>query len=238
MQDPVLLRIALLSWGAGLTALLGGLLAAGMGIPRTEVRKELLHGVVAFGGGVLVAAVAFALLPDAMERLSLPAVLIPFLLGGGVVCLLDAAIARSGGSQAQLLAMLLDFVPEAVAFGAVFASDPASGFLLAGFIGVQNLPEGFNAFREIHASGEKTPRTLLLLAATSLLGPVSACTGFLLLQNHPGVTAGMMAAASGGILYLVFQDIAPQAVMKRHWTPPLGAVLGFSLGMAGQMLLG
>ena len=45
-----------------------------------------------------------------------------------------------------------------------------------------------------------------------------------------------MLFASGGILYSVFQDIAPQVPLQRHWAPPLGAVAGFLLGMIGQLL--
>lgn len=47
-----------------------------------------------------------------------------------------------------------------------------------------------------------------------------------------------MTAASGGILYLVFQDIAPQARMRKHWLPALGAILGFAIGMLGKKLIG
>jgi ZIP family zinc transporter len=47
-----------------------------------------------------------------------------------------------------------------------------------------------------------------------------------------------MLVAGGGILYLVFQDIAPQVRLKRHWAPALGATLGFIVGMVGEKLLG
>jgi ZIP family zinc transporter len=47
-----------------------------------------------------------------------------------------------------------------------------------------------------------------------------------------------MSFAGGGIPCLVFQDIAPQAKMRRHWTPALGAVPGFAAGMMGKQLLG
>jgi len=46
-----------------------------------------------------------------------------------------------------------------------------------------------------------------------------------------------MLFASGGILYLVFQDVAPQSHLKRHWAPALGAVVGFGVGMLGQLLI-
>jgi len=48
--------------------------------------------------------------------------------------------------MAQFLAMLMDFLPEALALGAVFGHDRRLGVLLAAFIGAQNLPEGFNSF--------------------------------------------------------------------------------------------
>jgi zinc transporter, ZIP family len=129
-------------------------------------------------------------------------------------------------------------VPEAISLGAVFGHDRRLGILLAAFIGAQNLPEGFNAYREMVSTGCKSKNTLIALFAASFLGPIAGCTGYFLLQNQPKLTASIMAFASGGILYLIFQDIAPQSKMRRHWTPPLGAVLGFAIGMAGKQLLG
>jgi len=46
-----------------------------------------------------------------------------------------------------------------------------------------------------------------------------------------------MLFATGGILYLIFQDIAPQSRLKHHWGPPLGAVLGFCLALLGDILI-
>lgn len=45
-----------------------------------------------------------------------------------------------------------------------------------------------------------------------------------------------MLFAAGGILYLTFQDIAPQVPLARHRGPPLGAMAGFALGLAGARL--
>lgn len=47
-----------------------------------------------------------------------------------------------------------------------------------------------------------------------------------------------MLTASGGILYILFEDIAPQVPIERRWLPPLGAVAGFMLGLAGLLYLG
>jgi ZIP family zinc transporter len=234
-----IVTIALISWAAGLTAFVGGILAKIEGRAETPGKREFIHGVVAFGGGILIAAVAFAMVPYAIEELSPLSLAATFCLGGISFCILDARLSKRRGSKAQFMAMLIDFIPEAIALGALFGHDHRAGFLLAFFIGVQNLPEGFNSFRESMAGGLVNSRTILTaLFAFSLLGPVAACIGHLFLQQHPTLTAGIMSFAGGGILYLIFQDIAPQSKMRRHWTPPLGAVLGFVVGMIGKQLLG
>ena len=230
--------VILAAWLAGLAALAGGLLARWEGSAETEGKRELIHGVVAFGGGILVAAVAFALTPMGMELLSPWSMAAVFLAGGLVFCALEVWLSRRGGARAQMMAMMLDFVPEAIALGAVFGENPRLGMLLALFIGAQNLPEGFNAYRELARRGNTPHAALLAMLVISLLGPVGAGAGYLLMQREMVLTAAIMGFAAGGILYLVFQDIAPQARMRRHWTPALGAVLGFMVGMAGKQLLG
>lgn len=235
---PELLGILLAAWLAGLAAVVGGLLARLEGTAETELKREWVHGVVAFGGGVLLAAIAFALAPQAVAVLSPWVLSLTFVAGAFIFAALDAWLSRQGGSRAQLMAMLTDFVPEALSMGAVFGYDPRLGMLLAGFIALQNLPEGFNAYRESVAAGSSPRHTLLALLAFSLLGPLAAWVGFAGLQARPELTAGIMSLAAGGILYLVFQDIAPQARMRRHRLPALGAVLGFLVGMLGKQALG
>jgi ZIP family zinc transporter len=233
-----LMLIVFVSWTAGVAAFFGGILAKAEVSPETKVKSEIVHGVVAFGGGILVAAVAFALTPQGIKVLSPIILATTFCLGGVVFCVLDVWLSKRGGTKAQFMAMLMDFLPEAISLGAVFGHNPRLGILLAIFIGAQNLPEGFNSFREIVASGAKPRTALTTLFAISLLGPITACIGFLFLQDQIKLTAGIMSFAAGGILYLVFQDIAPLSKMHRHWTPPLGAVLGFVIGMLGRQLIG
>jgi len=233
-----LLSVLAASWLAGATAFVGGMIARFEGSADTEGKRELIHGVVAFGGGILVAAVAFGLVPEAVALLSPFALAATFCLGGLAFCGLDVHLGHRGQTKAQFMAMLTDFIPEAISLGAVFGHDRRLGILLAVFIGAQNLPEGFNAFRESVAAGGTPRRTLVTLLGVSLLGPLAACAGYLFLGGRPALTAGIMSFAGGGILYLVFQDIAPQSRMRRHWTPPLGAVLGFLVGMIGKQLIG
>lgn len=227
----------LIAWGAGLSAFLGGVFARYEGTPRTTTKREFIHGITAFGGGILVSAVAFALVPEGMKELNAWSLTLLFAGGGIVFCCIDAWLAKQGGNASQFLAMLMDFVPEALSLGAVFAVSPQTGILLAVFIGAQNFPEGFNAYRELKAAGLTKKMALGGLFAASFFGPLAAISGYLWLSDTPAITAMIMSFAAGGILYLVFQDIAPQARMRRHWTPSLGAVLGFIIGMLSKQLL-
>ena len=115
--------IALLSWLAGLTAFAGGMFAKLEGRAETSGKREFVHGVVAFGGGILVAAVAFALAPLGIATLSPTALAATFGFGGLSFCILDAHLSKQGGSKAQFMAMLVDFIPEAIALGALFGHD-------------------------------------------------------------------------------------------------------------------
>jgi len=230
--------ILIAAWLAGLASFLGGAIAYVEKTAETETKIAITHGVVAFGGGILVAAVAFALTPQGIADLDPVSLAAAFCAGGIVFCFIDAYMSQRGGTKAQFMAMLMDFVPEAITLGAVFEQNRRLGFLLAAFIGAQNLPEGFNAFREIVAAGMKPRTALQILLAASLLGPIAAWAGHFFLRGHAQLTAAIMIFASGGILYLIFQDIAPQSKMQRHWAPPLGAVLGFVVGLLGSKLLG
>ncbi len=232
-----LFQVVVATWLAGITAFVGGAVARVERIPEGETKQEIVHGIVAFGGGILVGAVAFVLAGEGIKYLSSPVLALVVCLGGICFAVLDSAITRRGGSRAQFMAMLMDFLPEAVSLGAVFGHDRKLGLLLAMFIGAQNLPEGFNAYRELKASGSRSSNVMKTLFAISFLGPVAGIIGLAFLQRKPVLTAGIMNFAAGGILYLVFQDIAPLSRMKRRRAPPLGAVLGFVVGMLGKKLL-
>jgi len=231
--------VILLPWAAGLTAFLGGALASlrADSVPR-PLRQTFSHGMVAFGGGVLFAAITFALLPEALSQLHVLPLAATFVAGGVIFAFIDKRIAASHGVGAQFVAMLVDFVPEAISLGAVFGHDHRLGYLLAGFIGLQNAPEGFNAYREMVSSGANGRSTLLLLLAVSILGPIAAILGYTTLQNIEPITAGIMSFAAGGILFLVFQDIAIQARLDGQVTPAMGSVFGFTVGMVGNELIG
>jgi len=223
---------------AGITMPLGGLCACFESIRSQWLEDEFRHSVIAFGGGVLLAAIALVLVPEGMASVSLSLGVAMFVGGGVVFFIVDRVIQSRGGAVAQLMAMLLDFVPESIALGAMLATQNATALLLAGLIALQNFPEGFNAYRELVTGSKHSPRIILLgLAVAVLLGPLSAWLGHEFLRSSPQILGSIMLFAAGGILYLTFQDIAPQAKLEHHWAPSLAAVAGFTLGLIGDGLV-
>ena len=65
-------QVILYSLASGATVIVGGFIGKSIAFPTTQVGREISHGVVAFGGGILVAAVAFVLAPRGLQSLSLP----------------------------------------------------------------------------------------------------------------------------------------------------------------------
>ena len=161
-----------------------------------------------------------------------------FLAGAITFFFLDRHIEIKGGEFSQLWAMLMDFVPEAIALGAVFATDHSLGLLLAIYIGLQNLPESFNSYLDLRNSGYTSKKCLLIFLSLSFSGIFATILGYVLLSNMPQLTASLMLFSSGGILYLIFQDIAPMSKLEKSWFPALGVNFGFLAGMIGQKILG
>lgn len=228
----------LLATLAGITIPLGGLLAVVETFHNQWIEKEFRHTIIAFGGGILLAAIALVLVPRAMTTLSLWPVVTGFTAGGLAFFLIDRWLDKKGGSVSQLLALLLDFIPEAMALGALITEHVQTAILLSILIAFQNLPEGFNAYCEIRASRSSSTKKILGgFCLLVLVGPLSALVGTQFLADASGWLAGIMIFSSGGILYLIFQDISPQVPLAQSWAPPLGSVGGFLVGIVGHMVL-
>jgi ZIP family zinc transporter len=222
---------------AGLAIPLGGFLAQVERIRPRWLELEIRHSVMAFGGGILVAAVALVLVPEGIAQVPGPLAVAAFCLGGVLFGLIERLQLRHGGSQAQFLAMLADFLPESLALGALIATGSPHAGMLAFLIGAQNLPEAFNAWREINATGQiKARHAMGLFLALAALGPLAVILGELTLAERPVLTGTIMLLAGGGILFLMFQAIAVKAHLKDRQAPSLAAVAGFAVGLIGQIL--
>lgn len=224
-------------------------LLAGLAIPagawvssippiRNACRANDIDSFVSyFGGGALLAAIALVLAPYGIEHTKVLPAAVAFLLGGLLFWQVNSRLKRSGSDASQFIGMLLDFVPEAILLGAAAAIGSPIVYLLAAMIALQNMPEGFAAFQEMRSPKGSNGRLWLMFLAVPLAGPLAAWLGFACLSASPALTGQVMLFCSGGILYLIFDDIAPRAHLKNHDFPAIGAVAGFLLGMVGTMLI-
>ena len=234
----MLSKLFFLSGFAGVTVFIGGLLANYFNhhVKESPVKYEVTHTMMSFGAGIILAAVALVLMPYGIAHLNILSLIFSFLLGSVGFMLLDHYLEQKGGKTATLLAMLMDFVPESIALGAVFAVDIQMATLLAIIIGLQNLPEAFNSFRDLVLSGFTIKKTLVIFFFLSFFGIVGALLGFSFLTDSTTLTALLMTFASGGILYLLIQDIIPASKLEKQYLVSLGAIAGFLVGVVGSVI--
>ncbi|MBV1930733.1 MAG: divalent cation transporter [Porticoccaceae bacterium] len=233
------LTIVLLTSAAGCCIPLGGLIASFERIRPNWLEQEFRHFFIAFGGGILLGGVTIVLVPEGRASMADSVLVIPVILAGGLsFFVVERVLGLRRREAPQLMGMILDYLPEAIALGGLVALDSSVAPLLALLIGLQNLPEGFNAYRElISLNGSGRKNTLLFMSALVIIGPAAGLSGFFFLSDHPSVLGAIMLYASGGVLYLIFQDIAPQSRLNKHWAPPLGAVLGFCVALLSEILI-
>lgn len=236
---PELLTIVLLTAGAGACIPIGGMIASVEKIRPSWLERELRHFVIAFGGGILLGAVAVVLVPEGISSMGDSMFSIPIVLVGAIsFFVVERFLGLRRRESPQLMGMVLDYIPEAIALGGLVAVGSSIAPMLAILIGLQNLPEGFNAYREIKAQNHGSiKQTLFVMSLLVALGPVAGICGYLFLSGHEAILGAIMLFSSGGIIYLIFQDIAPQSRLEKHWAPPIGAVFGFCLALFSEMLV-
>ncbi|GLB50686.1 ZIP family metal transporter [Neptunitalea lumnitzerae] len=235
----MILKMVLFALLSGITVFVGGVLANVFNhhVKEKPVKYEIIHGLMSFGAGIMLSAVALVLVPTGMEGLSVGVFAVVFMFGALLFMWLDRYLAKKGGQTATLLAMMMDFIPESIALGATFALDVKMAMLLAVFIGLQNLPEAFNSFRDLVLSGYTTKKVLIIFFFLSFCGVVGALGGHYLLAEHSYFRDVLMTFSGGGILYLLIQDIIPESKLSKNYITSLGAIAGFLVGVVGEMVI-
>ena len=197
-----LLNVILLTLATGLAMPLGALLAKFEHIQSDWLEQEFRHSIMAFGAGALLSAIALVLVPEGMKALS-PVVACSWFIGGAAVfMLLDIWLSKHQTSASQLMAMLADFLPESLALGAAVAAGGSQALLLGALIALQNIPEGFNAYRELRQFSTYSGWVIVAsFAAMACFGPLAGLVGYFWLAESPALVAMIMLFAAGGILY-------------------------------------
>ena len=133
-------------------------------------------------------------------------------------------------------AIALHNAPEGMTIGASYASDDGAlggaALVLAVLIGLHNIPEGMAVSVPLISGGMAKWKAVLLTAATGVPTIIGALLGFALGEIGPVGLALSLGFASGAMLYVVFGEILPQAILMYHSKlPAFSAIAGILVGM-------
>lgn len=151
---------------------------------------------------------------------------------------------RTGGTVRDLwvagiiiaCAIALHNVPEGMSIGATYAiqsdGSTASAIMLAILIGLHNIPEGMAVTVPLVAGGMGRLKATLLTAASGIPMIIGAALGLWFGDMGSVGLACSLGFASGAMLYVVFGEILPQAIlMYRSRIPAIVVVIGILIGM-------
>ena len=133
-------------------------------------------------------------------------------------------------------AIALHNIPEGMSIGASYNIDTEGGvsmaLILAVLIGLHNIPEGMAVSVPLVAGGMKRIKAALLTAASGAPGVLVAWLGYWIGDIGAIGLAASLGFASGAMLYVVFGEIIPQAVlMYRSKVPAFFVIIGMLIGM-------
>lgn len=133
-------------------------------------------------------------------------------------------------------AIALHNIPEGMSIGASYNIDTEGGvsmaLILAVLIGLHNIPEGMAVSVPLVAGGMKRIKAELLTAASGAPVVLGAWLGYWIGDIGAIGLAASLGFASGAMLYVVFGEIIPQAVlMYRSKVPAFFVIIGMLIGM-------
>lgn len=133
-------------------------------------------------------------------------------------------------------AIALHNVPEGMTIGASYASNDgvmgSSALVLAILIGLHNIPEGMAVSVPLISGGMSKVKAVMLTALSGLPTVLGALLGYLIGEIGAFGLAFSLGFASGAMLYVVFGEILPQAIlMYRSKLPAFSAIIGILVGI-------
>lgn len=134
-------------------------------------------------------------------------------------------------------AIALHNVPEGMTIGASFVSTGSvltgASLILAILIGLHNIPEGMAVVVPLVSGGMPRWQAVTITALSGAPTVLGALLGYWLGDIGPLGLALSLSFASGAMLYVVFGEILPQAIlMYRSKLPTFSVTLGMLVGLA------
>ena len=108
----------------------------------------------------------------------------------------------------------------------------AAALTLAILIGLHNIPEGMAVSVPLISGGMKKTKAVLITALSGAPTIIGALLGFWLGDIGAMGLAVSLGFASGAMLYVVFGEILPQAILMYHSKlPAFSAIIGMLVGI-------
>jgi ZIP family zinc transporter len=148
----------------------------------------------------------------------------------------DSKLALFVAGVVMACAIALHNVPEGMTIGASYASSQGvmgrAALTLAILIGLHNIPEGMAVSVPLISGGMTKWKAVCVTAASGIPTVVGAVLGYWLGEIGPMGLCMSLGFASGAMLYVVFGEILPQAIiMYRSKLPAFSAIVGILVGM-------
>jgi ZIP family zinc transporter len=210
---------------------------------RLRISLRTIGLIMGFGAGVLISAVAFDLVEEAVDTQTAHwAVVTGIFAGCGVFFggdwLIDhlggadrkdaEGAQQSGSSLAIVLGTVLDGIPESMVIGLTIFEGGAVGAAYLTAVFISNLPESISSTAGLAASGWRRARILWMWIGIAAVSGLASLAGYGLFQSSsPDVVAFVLAFAAGAILTMLADTMMPEAY--EHGGKLVGVVttLGF-----------
>ena len=148
----------------------------------------------------------------------------------------DSKLALFVAGVVMACAIALHNVPEGMTIGASYASSSGvlgrAAMVLAVLIGLHNIPEGMAVSVPLISGGMPKWKAVLMTASSGIPTIIGALLGYLIGDIGAVGLALSLGFASGAMLYVVFGEILPQAILMCHSKiPAFSAIIGMLVGL-------
>lgn len=234
---------------------------------KDKMDNKLQKFLLGFASGVMLSASVWSLLLPSIEMsekqhmISWVPAAIGFVLGVGFLLLLDIIVPhlhheskKEEGPKNNLskivkltLAVTLHNLPEGMAAGVVFAGAMtgsssmtiAGAFALSIGLAIQNFPEGSIISAPLKAAGKSKNKAFLAGALSGIVEPIGAILMIFLATYISPILPFLLAFAAGAMIYVVVEELIPDAQGKEHSNlSVIGVTFGFVLMMILDVALG
>lgn len=261
LSSPLLLALL----GTTFTFLATAAGAAMVFLFRNQIPHSFQRVFLGFAAGVMIAASVWSLLLPSIEMAQqqggpgwLPAAL-GFLVGAVFLLAVDNLLPhlhpdsdKPEGLSASwkrttmlVFAVTLHNIPEGLAVGLTFGlaaqapSELSAAMALAIGMGLQNFPEGAAISLPLKREGLSNRRSFVYGALSGIVEPIAGVIGVVLATSVEGIMPWVLAFAAGAMIYVVVEELIPEAHLGEHsHSGTIGVLSGFLIMMVLDVALG